>query len=153
VLNQSADYALRAVLFVAQGDGTRSCTAAMIAEALAVPRNYLGKVLHTLTGVGVLTSVRGPQGGFRLAVAAGELTLASVVEPFQRLPERRSCLLGSTPCDPAMPCTSHQQWQQVSDQVTTFFRTTTIERMLEGGATLAPAAALEAHGDAVPHLP
>jgi Rrf2 family protein len=132
VLNQSADYALRAVMFMAQGDGKRSCSATVIAKALGVPRNYLGKILHALTHAGVLTSVRGPQGGFRLARAARQLTLADVVAPFQRLPGRRTCLLGNRACNAAAPCAAHHNWQHVADQVTTFFRTTTIARMLIG---------------------
>jgi Rrf2 family protein len=132
VLNQSADYALRAVLFVAQGDGRRSHTASLIARSTGVPRNYLGKVLHALTYAGVLTSVRGPHGGFRLATDAGRLTLADVVGPFQRLPERRTCLLGNRACGEA-PCASHQQWQRVADEVSSFFTTTTIAGMLNHG--------------------
>lgn len=130
MLNQSADYALRAVLYVARSDGRRSCKAGAIAKAIGVPRNYLGKVLHGLVTAGVLTSVRGPNGGFRLAVAPAHLTLAAVVEPFHRLPERKVCLLGDRPCDSAQPCVAHRHWQRIADQVTSFFRTTTIAEML-----------------------
>jgi Rrf2 family iron-sulfur cluster assembly transcriptional regulator len=130
VLNQSADYALRAVLFVAQLDGRRACTASTIARALGVPRNYLGKVLHALTQAGVLRSVRGPRGGFRLNGSAAQLTVADVAGPFHRLPERRMCLLGNRPCNSASPCASHQRWQNMSDQITDFFRNTTIAALL-----------------------
>ncbi|HUF51285.1 MAG TPA: Rrf2 family transcriptional regulator [Longimicrobiales bacterium] len=132
MLNQSADYAVRAVLFVAQRDSGRSCTAGVIARAIGVPRNYLGKVLHALATARVLTSVRGPRGGFRLARSADELTLADVAGPFQRLPERTVCLLGDRSCDPAHPCGSHAQWQSMADQMTAFFRTTTISALLGG---------------------
>ena len=130
VLNQSADYALRAVLFVAQRDGRRSCPAGVVARAIGVPRNYLGKLLHALTQAGVLTSVRGPRGGFRLAVPAAQLSVADVVGPFHRLPERRMCLLGNRPCQAGMPCIAHQQWQKIADPVTSFFKTTTIAALL-----------------------
>ncbi|CAN5656845.1 RrF2 family transcriptional regulator [soil metagenome] len=135
MLNQSADHALRAVLFMAQQQGAGSCNADLIAGAIGVPRNYLGKVLHTLAQAGVLSSCRGPRGGFRLAVDPEVLTLATVVEPFQRMPERRTCLLGRGQCDPAAPCDSHRQWQGVAGQVTAFFNSTTIARMLNGGGS------------------
>jgi Rrf2 family transcriptional regulator, iron-sulfur cluster assembly transcription factor len=133
VLNQSADHALRAVLFVARNEGTAPCSAELIASSIDVPRNYLGKLLNTLAQVGVLNSTRGPRGGFRLAVAPSALTLAHVVEPFQRLPERRTCLLGNGACDPANPCRSHERWQDMADHLTAFFQVTTIEAMLSGG--------------------
>lgn len=146
MLNQSADYALRAVLFMAQADTRRSSSASEIAAAIGVPRNYLGKVMHTLAHAGVLTSVRGPRGGFKLALDARELTLADVVGPFQRLPERRTCLLGNRACDAETPCAAHRHWQAVAGRVTSFFRTTTIAGMLEGmparnGHHVAPRAA------------
>jgi Rrf2 family transcriptional regulator, iron-sulfur cluster assembly transcription factor len=133
MVNQSADHALRAVLFVARQGKEERCNAEHIASSLGVPRNYLGKLLHTLTQVGVLSSVRGPRGGFRLAVPADRLTLATVVEPFQRLPERRSCLLGNGACDPTNPCTSHERWQGMADRLTDFFQATTVAAMLAGG--------------------
>jgi Rrf2 family transcriptional regulator, iron-sulfur cluster assembly transcription factor len=132
MLNQSADHALRAVLFVARQDGDEPCSADQIAAALDVPRNYLGKLLNTLAQVGVLLSTRGPRGGYRLAMDARLLPLARVVEPFHRLPERRACLLGNGPCNPDDPCESHDRWQAMETRLTTFFETTTVAAMLNG---------------------
>lgn len=147
MVNQSADHAIRAVLFVARNDTACPCSADQIAAAIGVPRNYLGKLLHTLAQVGVLSSVRGPRGGFRLAVPAAELTLAAVMEPFQKLPERRACLLGNGACDPANPCESHEQWQAMTDRVTVFFQGTTVAAMLAGSGG-APTADAQPAGEA-----
>lgn len=153
MLNQSADYALRAVMFMAQGDGKHSCSATVIARAIGVPRNYLGKILHALAHAGILTSVRGPQGGFRLAQEARLLTLADVVGPFQRLPERRICLLGDRACNASTPCAAHHHWQQVADQITSFFRTTTIAGMLNGAAVRQDRTAVKSRPDACVPVP
>ncbi|HUG39325.1 MAG TPA: Rrf2 family transcriptional regulator [Longimicrobiales bacterium] len=134
MLNRSADYALRAVLYLAQREGGGSCAANVVARATGMPRNYLGKVLHMLVRGGVLDSERGPRGGFRLAVEPEGLTLAAVVEPFQRLPARRICLLGNRPCDAANPCDLHGRWQGMTDEIAGFFRETTIASMLAGSA-------------------
>ena len=132
MLNQSADHALRAVLFVAGHHEGQPCSAAAIAQALGVPRNYLGKVLHALSSAHVLTSTRGLHGGFRLAAGSDVLTLADVIAPFQRLPRRQLCLLGNRPCDAANPCGTHGRWQGMADQVTAFFGATTIADLLQG---------------------
>jgi len=131
MLNQSADYALRAVLYLAQHANGRSSSAEAIATAIGVPRNYLGKVLNTLAHARLLDAVRGPRGGFRLALRPDEMTLAQVVEPFQRLPARRVCLLGDRPCDASRPCNAHRHWQSVSESVTGFFRNTSVAEMLD----------------------
>lgn len=130
VLNQSADYALRATLFLARAGAAGPQSAEVIADALGVPRNYLGKVLHQLVGANVVASTRGPRGGFVLAQPAGAITLQSVVAPFQELPARTVCLLGNRPCNSAAPCNAHERWRGMSDPVRNFFQSTTIELML-----------------------
>ena len=138
MLNRTADHALRAVMFVAQRGEQRACSSSEIAKALGLPRNYLGKVLYALTGAGVLVSVRGPRGGFRIAQSASAITLADVAAPFQRPVARRICLQANRPCDPAHACSSHRMWQAAADQVSAFFRNTTIAHLLEDPGTAAP---------------
>jgi Rrf2 family transcriptional regulator, iron-sulfur cluster assembly transcription factor len=129
MLNQSADYALRAALFIARSSGSPQ-SADVIAAAIGVPRNYLGKVLHLMVRAEILESTRGPHGGFRLARPAHSITLEGVVAPFQELPPRDVCLLGNRACNSATPCKAHERWRLMSDPVRTFFRTTSIEQML-----------------------
>jgi len=135
ILNQSANYALRAVLFLAQRTEVGAQNADVIAAAIGVPRNYMGKVLHTLGRSRVLTSVRGPHGGFKLASAADRIALAAVITPFQELPTSSACLLGDRACNPLRPCGAHAQWRRMSDPVTAFFRETTVASMLASEET------------------
>lgn len=130
MLNRTADHALRAVLFVAQRAGQRSCSSGEIAAALDLPRNYLGKVLYALTGAGVLSSVRGPRGGFRIAQRADVITVADVAAPFQRTTPRHRCLQANRPCDVENPCTAHVVWQATADHINDLFRATTIAQLL-----------------------
>ena len=124
-LPQTAEYALRAVNFIAEGSGARPLQVGEIAAAIKVPRNYLSKTLHQLARAGVLRSTRGPNGGFVLGKPAGELTLAEVVGPF--LPaEGRACVLGRARCNDAAPCAAHHHWKPVSERLRTFFEATTI---------------------------
>lgn len=130
ILNQSADYALRAVLFLARSDEQGPLNADVVAGALGVPRNYLGKVLNQLVQYDVLVSERGPRGGFSLAAPAREIVLKSVIAPFQEMPRRNVCLLGNRPCNAARPCDAHERWRRMSDPVSKFFTETTIEDMI-----------------------
>lgn len=139
MLSQTSEYALRAVLYVAASGGA-AVKIDQIAEALAVPRNYLSKTLHHLARVGVLSSGRGPNGGFRLAVPPEELTLSQVVGPFDPFVEGKQCLLGRTVCSDASPCAAHGRWQEISTQVCSFFRETSIADLLSGASTLPSAA-------------
>lgn len=129
ILNQSANYALRAVLFIARHDGAQ--TADMMAEKLGVPRNYLGKILHLLVRANVLTSTRGPRGGFVLLEPAEATSLEAVIAPFHNNAEPPVCLLGNKLCDHRRPCAAHERWEQMAEPFQKFFEETTVADMIE----------------------
>ncbi len=131
MLSQTAEYALRTVLYLAAAQQTSLHRASEIAEALDIPRNYLSKTLHLLARAGVLTSSRGKNGGFRLAKPASKLTLAEVVAPFDGPTGARICLLGRVACSDSDPCPAHARWKSVSGEVSTFFRETMVGDLLE----------------------
>ncbi|HUH12967.1 MAG TPA: Rrf2 family transcriptional regulator [Longimicrobiales bacterium] len=138
MLSDTAEYALRAVLYIAQHAEERPLRAEEIAKALAVPRNYLSKILHVLAKEKVLRSTRGPHGGFQLAVAAERLPLHRIVTPFDPMEARRTCLLGRPQCSDRNPCPAHERWKGISEQVGTFFRNTTVAALLKEGGRVTP---------------
>ena len=97
-----------------------------LASNLDVPRNYLSKILHVLARNGVLTSTRGPGGGFMLAVEPSELRLVDVIGHFDDVSEGQACLLGRERCSDADPCPAHTRWKGVSGAVNEFFSGTTL---------------------------
>jgi Rrf2 family transcriptional regulator, iron-sulfur cluster assembly transcription factor len=137
MLSQTGEYALRAMVHLAQAEeeGAR-IQADEVAEALQIPRNYLSKILHTLGRKGLLASTRGPGGGFRLAVPPAELPLARIVEIFdpQLLAEDRRCLMGREVCSDADACPAHEHWKKVSREVRAFFSRTTLATLAGGSA-------------------
>jgi len=140
MLTQTAEYALRAVLYIAAADLDRPIRVDEIAGALDVPRNYLSKVMHTLVRRGMMVSTRGPSGGFMLAAPPAEITLAAVIAPFDPLEDR--CLLMRRRCDAAEPCMAHHQWRGVATQLRGFFRNTTVADLVRGNQEIHPALAL-----------
>ncbi len=137
ILSDTAEYALRAVLYVARtASPERPTRADEIAQALGVPRNYLSKILHTLGKSGVLRSARGPQGGFQLAMDPGELVLARIVGTFDPMEIRPRCLLGRAECSDLNPCPAHPRWKGIADQVRGFFLQTTVADLLSEKGSL-----------------
>jgi Rrf2 family protein len=126
MLSQTAEYALRAVVAIAQQPAGEAIGAARLAAQLEVPPNYLGKTLHQLARAGVLDSTRGKLGGFRLARPAGKISLLEVVAPFDEGAGYRSCLLGRKVCSDLAPCAAHARWRAVSERTVQFFRETTV---------------------------
>ena len=130
MLSHTAEYALRAVLFLADRGGSASVDE--IARQLRVPRNYLSKTLHRLAREGVLVSARGKGGGFQLAMEPDQLKLLRVVEPFDQISGERRCLLGRPQCSDRNPCPAHHQWRGASERVSEFFRDRTVGDLVKG---------------------
>ena len=86
MLSRSSVYALQAALHLAQQPEGTPLSAAVMAERLELPPEYLAKVLRRLAVDGTLTSTRGAYGGYRLADAPNHITVARVVEPFEEGP-------------------------------------------------------------------
>ncbi len=92
MLSRTTEYALRAVVFLARGEGDNT-TAQRIAEVTMVPEGYMSKVLNTLARAGIVTSQRGPTGGFSLAIPPARLSMLEVVEAVEPLPRIKTCPL------------------------------------------------------------
>ncbi len=141
MLSSTSDYALRAILVLAQAEPGRHVRADEIARATGSPANYLAKTLNALAKVGIVSSARGPRGGFVLAVAAGELTLAHIVDCFDEARPATRCLLGTRPCDGRHPCRAHERWSAVQAARRAALADTTVADLLmgsEGARSLAP---------------
>lgn len=115
MFSSTADHALRALMVLARSEHGRLVRAAEIADATGAPQNYLSKTLNALARAGLVTSARGPQGGFTLAVPATELTVARVVDLFDEPATRSRCMLGSEACNPGRPCAAHDRWSAMRD--------------------------------------
>ncbi len=131
MLSRSSVYALRAALHLARAPGGTPISAARMASELDVPREYLAKVLARLRQEGILTAMRGAKGGYRLGVPAPELSVATLVAPFDDLQPPEVCLLGG-PCDPEAPCSAHKRRMQWNQARLRLLSATTVSELLDG---------------------
>jgi len=79
-LPSSTEWVLHCATTLAQLDQGETASAAQLAAYYDLPAPYLAKQLQSLVRAGVLTATTGPRGGFRLARAAGEITLLEVID-------------------------------------------------------------------------
>ncbi len=91
-LTQTAEYALRAVVWLAQHP-SEAQTKTQIAQATQVPSSYLPKVFQPLVRGGLIHAQRGIGGGYTLARAADEITLLEVVNEVDPIQPINSCPL------------------------------------------------------------
>lgn len=129
MISQTAEYALRAVVFLADHPHSAS-TVTQIAEATRVPAGYLAKVMQSLSRAGVVRSQRGLNGGFTLARDAADLTVlevVNVVDPVRRYPE---CPLG-LPNHGKQLCPLHRRLDDAARALEDAFGRTKLADLLE----------------------
>lgn len=93
MFSQTAEYALRAVVYLASQEGAPR-TAQQIARATRVPTGYLSKVMQGLGRARLVQSQRGLHGGFTLARPADELTVLDIIQAVDPIRRIHSCPLG-----------------------------------------------------------
>jgi Rrf2 family protein len=108
-------YALQALASMPE-DGSFAM-AKDIAESLKLPAPYLAKILQSLARAGILESVRGPKGGFRLARPAHRVTVGEVLVAMEGEGSLDRCVMGFPQCDSENPCPMHDAWSAVKTQV------------------------------------
>ena len=92
MISQTAEYALRAIVHLAQTHPVPQ-TAASIAERTHVPVPYLSKVMQSLARVGLVSSQRGLHGGFALVRKSSTFSVLDVITAVEPLHHIRSCPL------------------------------------------------------------
>ena len=107
MISQAVEYALRAVICLAEQPG-KLVTTLHIAEASRMPVGYLAKVMGALGKAGIVTSYRGPNGGFVLARDPFRLRLLDVIRVVDHSQRINSCPLGLE-SHRASLCTLHRR--------------------------------------------
>lgn len=90
-LPQRSHYATLALIELAHRWGGEAVSVAEIAARRGIPERFLASILHTLRGSGLVTSVRGSRGGFRLARAPERITLTEVLGVLGSQPQGDGC--------------------------------------------------------------
>jgi Rrf2 family transcriptional regulator, iron-sulfur cluster assembly transcription factor len=120
-------YALQALAHLPEGGGY--VLAGDLAEALDLPGPFLSKILQNLAKVGILESVRGPKGGFRLARPAKEICVGEVVDAVEGPGSLEKCVMGFPMCDAQKPCPMHDAWNSVKTQVEASLTSTSLKEL------------------------
>ena len=93
MFSHTAEYALRAAVFLAESPTGRYTTQA-IADTAQIPPRYLAKVLNSLSRAGVLSGQRGLNGGFSLARNPEDITVLEVIQAVDPIKRIHKCPLG-----------------------------------------------------------
>ena len=117
ILSKSCEYAIRATVYIA--NKTRKSEKAGIievAEAIGSPAPFTGKILQTLVRKKVLSSAKGPNGGFYVENGQS-LFLIDIIRAMDGNSLFTACVLGLEKCSETQPCPMHEQVKPIRDQL------------------------------------
>jgi Rrf2 family protein len=129
-LTRQADYAVRAVLHLAQmKNGDRTSTGA-VAKEQRIPPSFLAKIVSQLSITGLVHTSRGARGGITLARDPKEITLLEVVEAIDGPIQLNECVGDNGVCTFDNDCPIRSVWCEAQDELVARLRKTDFAQLL-----------------------
>jgi Rrf2 family iron-sulfur cluster assembly transcriptional regulator len=125
-LSRKTLFAIEAVLDIAYNTGAVPVQSREITRRQGIPRRYLEQVLQNLVRAGVLSGVRGPRGGYRLARERRRITVGEVVRVILEM-ETRTDPVEEVDTSPLGATVVGPMWEQVSQQCMEYLDGITIQ--------------------------
>ena len=108
MLSNSSKYAIKAVLFLALNSSEeKKIMVKDISKPINVPQAYIAKLLQVLVKAKIVSSVRGPKGGFYLDETNLTHDVMSIINVIDGEKKMSSCLLSLKKCNEEKPCPLH----------------------------------------------
>ncbi|MHB8621492.1 MAG: RrF2 family transcriptional regulator [Chloroflexota bacterium] len=131
------DYAVRAMLELADTDGGEIKQSSEIAQRWDIPAPYLDQLLTALRKAGLVYSIRGPQGGHALARPACAISVNDIFEALEGPFAPADCMEGESRCGFSRACAIQDLWAELQDRVNELLRSVTIEDLARKQASRA----------------
>lgn len=125
MLSKPCKYAIRAVLYLAQ-DSTKKSGAKTIADKLDIPAPFLAKTLQELTRKHIISSVKGPNGGFFLSEDNKTKKIIDIIHCFDGVEVFDNCFIGRANCSNENPCEVHHVYIVFKQKILNIFSNYTI---------------------------
>jgi Rrf2 family protein len=120
-ISRKIDYGLRAMIFLASIPGDTVVPFREIARRMAVPEDFLAKILKELVDARLVRSTRGPRGGYALARPSSEISFLDVIEAVEG-PVALNVCLDDGGCVRADICTMVGVWREGQEKMLEVYR-------------------------------
>lgn len=126
-------YGLRAILELAGHDGNNPVSIKAIAEKEHLSPEFLEQIFFRLRKAGLISSTRGPGGGFQMNIPASEMTITKI---FDAVGEDISLAPCTRPqqdvhCEMEPDCIMKHVWEEATNHIRTYFESLSIEEILK----------------------
>lgn len=133
-LSTKGQYGVRAMYEIARGFPDNVVNIKNISERQDVSVAYLEQILHKLKNAGLIKSVKGPGGGYKLSRKPDDITIGAIVKELEGPVAITSCLDPSEGCVRVDSCVTHLLWKALGRQIETFLNTITLANLVDGSS-------------------
>lgn len=135
-LSTKSRYGLRAMFDIAYNCGNKSTQIQDISRRQQISQRYLEQIFQSLKKAGILTSKRGPQGGYMLARKPEEINLAEIVKASEGDLKLVECLRRGTrkaKCELDGECVTQTVWQGAEELLTAYLAGMSLQTLCDRG--------------------
>lgn len=129
-LTTKGRFAVTAMLDLALNEDAKPVTLAGISERQAISLSYLEQLFSRLRKQGLVTSVRGPGGGYRLAKAHTDISVSHIITAVDELIDATQCA-GKEDCHDEGRCMTHDLWASLNDKILDYLSGVTLAELVE----------------------
>lgn len=126
-LTSKGRYAVSAMVDLVKNSDAGPVTLASISERQFISLSYLEQLFRRLREEGLVTSVRGPGGGYRLARAANEIVISDVITAVNESIRTTLCEDADRGCHQGSRCDTHQLWNSLGRYIYRFLDSITLQ--------------------------
>jgi len=130
-LTSKGRYAVSAMVDLNKQQGDGPVTLAAISERQFISLSYLEQLFRRLREAGLVSSVRGPGGGYVLARNAKEISVADVIRAVNEPVRTTMCENGVRGCHRGNRCDTHQLWEALGQHIYRFLDAVSLEQVCE----------------------
>jgi Rrf2 family transcriptional regulator, iron-sulfur cluster assembly transcription factor len=136
MLSSSSKYGIRAVTYIASHSGNNSKIGIkQISEDLGLPTPFLAKILQLLAKQKILSSSKGPHGGFSLLRDPKKITLLDIITTIEGSDVFDNCIVHNMPCicvdEKKLMCPVHEDYVKVRTRIVKLFSGKTIDSLVK----------------------
>ena len=126
-LTSKGRYAVSAMVDLARNQEKGPITLASISERQYISLSYLEQLFRKLRENGLVDSVRGPGGGYRLAQEANDITISKIMFAVNESIQTTMCKNQSEGCHRGSRCDTHNLWTALGHHINFFLETVTVQ--------------------------
>ncbi|EPE37333.1 rrf2 transcriptional regulator protein [Candidatus Photodesmus katoptron Akat1] len=128
-LTSRGRYATTAMLDLALYSRERAVSLSDISERQGISLPYLGQLFSKLRKSGLVISIRGPGGGYKLGADSFEISIGTIITAVDGSVDITKCN-GKTDCRAGAPCLTHALWKELGSRISELLHTITLGELM-----------------------